>query len=136
MEKLEYIDSLAVTNIDDIVEYIYDMNKRMAEADLIICRAGAMTVSELAAAGKCPIFIPSPNVAENHQYKNAKALSDANACVLVQESELSSGKLEAEAVRLLSDESLRGTLGKNITPFGEPEANRIIYEEIKKLAAK
>ncbi len=119
-----------------LLDYIYDMDRRMSEADLVISRAGAMTISELALGGKAAILVPSPYVADNHQYKNAKALSDADACVLVQESELSSGKLEAEAVRLLSDESLRKKLGKNIIPFAEPDANRIIYEEIKKLAAK
>ena len=118
------------------LDYIYDMDRRMREADLVISRAGAMTISELALVGKAAILVPSPYVADNHQYKNAKALADVNACVLVQESELSSGKLEDEAVKLLSDEGLRETLGKNIVPFGEPDANRKIYEEIKKLARK
>ncbi len=121
-----------VTHLD----YIYDMDRRMSEADLVISRAGAMTISELALGGKAAILVPSPYVADNHQYKNAKALADANACILVQESELSSGKLETETVRLLSDNDLRKTLGENIIPFAEPDANRIIYEEIKKLAAK
>ena len=118
------------------LDYIYDMDRRMKQADLVISRAGAMTISELALGGKAAILVPSPYVADNHQYKNAKTLADANACILVQESELSSGKLEVEAVRLLSDESLRNTLSKNIVQFGEPDANKIIYEEIKKLATK
>lgn len=119
-----------------LLDYIYDMDRRMAEADLVISRAGAMTISELALAKKAAILVPSPYVAANHQYKNAKALADADACVLVQEHELTSGRLEAEAVKLLSDESARQRLSENIVSFAEPEANRIIYEEIKKLAGK
>ncbi|MBE6547753.1 MAG: UDP-N-acetylglucosamine--N-acetylmuramyl-(pentapeptide) pyrophosphoryl-undecaprenol N-acetylglucosamine transferase [Ruminococcaceae bacterium] len=119
-----------------LLDYIYDMDKKMADAELVISRAGAMTISELALGGKCAILVPSPFVADNHQYKNAKALCDANAGVMVQESEFESGKLEREVVKLLSDAEQRERLGKNILAFAQPDANRIIYEEIKKLLAR
>ena len=64
-------------------DYIYDMPLQMAAAELVICRAGAMTLSELAKLKKAAILIPSPNVTDNHQYFNAKLLSDANAAVQI-----------------------------------------------------
>ena len=79
-------------------EYIYNMPLYMAAADLVICRAGAMTLTELASMGKAAILIPSPNVTDNHQYKNAKVLSDAGAAKLIQESEYT-GEAFCELVR-------------------------------------
>lgn len=117
-----------------LLDYIYDMDEKMARADLVISRAGAMTVSELALGGKCAILVPSPYVAENHQYKNAKALEDVGAGVIVQEHQLSEGKLEEETVRLLSSPDIRADMSKKIVSFAEPRANEMIYEEIKKLA--
>ncbi len=116
-----------------LTDYIYDMDARMAEADLLICRAGAMTVSETALLGKAVIFIPSPYVAANHQYKNAKAIYDKGACFLVEEREFASGKLEKSVEKLLLDKVLRATLGENIRAFAEPDANEKIYLEIKNL---
>ncbi len=71
-----------------LVEYIYDMPAQMAAADLLICRAGAMTISEVAMMRRPAIFIPSPNVTENHQYKNAAVLAEAGAAVIIEEREL------------------------------------------------
>ena len=73
----------------DIREYINNMQDCMAAADLVICRAGAITLSEIQAMGKPAILIPSPNVAENHQYHNAMALVKSNAASIIEESELS-----------------------------------------------
>lgn len=119
-----------------LLDYIYDMDRKMADAEIVISRAGAMTISELALGGKAAILVPSPYVADNHQYKNAKALCDVGAAVMVQEHELDTGKLQTEVERLLADSSLRSSLSKNIVSFAEPDANRIIYEEVKKLAKK
>ena len=78
---MEKAASLGLSKCENlrISEYIYDMPYQMAAADVTICRAGAMTISELANGGKCAVFIPSPNVTDNHQYKNAKVLVDAGA---------------------------------------------------------
>ena len=65
-----------------MMEYIHDMHIRMSAADVIVCRAGAMTISELAMMKKACVIIPSPNVVDNHQYKNAKVLADVNSAVL------------------------------------------------------
>ncbi len=120
-----------------MVEYIYDMPLKMAAADLIVCRAGALTVSELAAAGKCPIFIPSPNVTENHQYKNAKVLTDAGAAFVFEEAELANSmSVLVDAVSgLMSDEgeAERLEMTEKIKAFAVPDSNRLIYSDIKKL---
>ena len=105
----------------------------MAAADIVICRAGAMTLSELAAVGRAAVIIPSPNVTDNHQYKNAKVLADAGAALLVEEKELESGRLTAEIERLVSDACARKTLEKNISEFASRDVGRTIYEEICRL---
>lgn len=118
-----------------LLEYIFDMSLKMAAADVIICRAGALTVSELASAGKCAIFIPSPNVAENHQYKNAKVLSDANAALLIEEKELDEdpGRLTEAVESLISGgEGARRIMSDNIRKFAVGNSNRLIYEDIKR----
>lgn len=122
----------------ELCEYIYDMPVRMAAADITINRAGAMTISELAATGKCSIFIPSPNVAENHQYKNAKVLSDAGAAALFEEKDLVDGAkpLVEEVEKLLSDggEKLRAERSEKIRQFAVSDANKLIYNDLVKLA--
>ena len=122
----------------ELCEYIYDMPVRMAAADITINRAGAMTISELAATGKCSIFIPSPNVAENHQYKNAKVLSDAGAAALFEEKELTDGAkpLIEEVEKLLSDEGdeLRAERSEKIRQLAVSDANKLIYNDLVKLA--
>lgn len=122
----------------ELFEYIYDMPVRMAAADITINRAGAMTISELAATGKCSIFIPSPNVAENHQYKNAKVLSDAGAAALFEEKDLVDGAkpLIEEVEKLLSDggEKLRAERSEKIRQFAVSDANKLIYNDLVKLA--
>ena len=122
----------------ELCEYIYDMPVRMAAADITINRAGAMTISELAATGKCSIFIPSPNVAENHQYKNAKVLSDAGAAALFEEKDLVDGAkpLIEEVEKLLSDEGdeLRAERSEKIRQFAVSDANKLIYNDLVKLA--
>lgn len=116
-----------------LTDYIYDMDERMAKADLLICRAGAMTVSETALLGKAVIFIPSPYVVANHQYKNAKAIYDKGGCELVEEKDLADGRLEKTVERLLRNDGLRAEMSEKIRDFADPDANEKIYNEIKDL---
>ena len=71
----------------DVREYIYDMPVVMAAADLVLCRAGASTISELTAIAKPSVLVPSPNVVADHQTKNARVLSEAGGAVLLPEKE-------------------------------------------------
>ncbi len=114
-----------------VVEYIYDMSDRMAASDIVISRAGAMSISELSLSGKASILVPSPYVAENHQFKNAKPIADAKACLLVEEKEFPSGALSYAVESLLVDKKMREQMGKSFKAFAEPEANKKIYDEIK-----
>lgn len=119
----------------ELKEYIYDMPVRMAEADVVVCRAGAMTVSELSRCGKCALFIPSPNVTNNHQYKNAKVLYDDGAASLFEESQLGEG-FEEKLSHLLSEEgdAERASMEERIRRFAVSDANKRILEDVIKLA--
>lgn len=124
-----------------LVEYIYDMPDQMAAADLVICRAGAMTISELAMGGKCAIFIPSPNVADNHQYKNARVLVDAGAARLFEEKDLETTEaapLTDTVKHLLSDKGApeRSAMEEKIRQFAVPDANKRIYLDLLSLVGK
>ena len=116
-----------------LVDYIYNMSDRMAGSDIVISRAGAMSISELALSGKASILVPSPYVAENHQFKNAKPIADAGACMLVEEKDFSAGALADALERLLCDDTLRDQMGESFKAFAEPDANKRIYDEIKLL---
>ncbi len=117
----------------DIKEYIYDMSLYMCAADVVICRAGAMTLTELAMMRKPAILIPSPNVTDNHQYKNAKALADRGAAVLLAESELDSGTIVSAVEKLYCDARLRESMGEAVGEFANPNVNEEIYGEICRL---
>lgn len=97
----------------DIREYINDMDDCLAAADLVICRAGASTLSELEAAGRASILIPSPNVAENHQYHNGMVLVKNQAAVLIEEKDLSGQRLCSEVEQLANDPQRLRQLGQN-----------------------
>lgn len=115
-------------------EYIYDMPNCIAAADLSINRAGAMTVSELAMAGRASIFIPSPNVTDNHQYKNAKVLFDDGAAEMITEAEIND-KLIPTVSNLLSSsgDKKRIEMEEKIKSFAVSDSNKRIYLDIKKL---
>lgn len=112
--------------------FINRMDLAYAAADFIISRAGALSVSELCLVGKPVIFIPSPNVTEDHQTKNALAISDQNAALLLRESELDE-KFETEFSKLFNSEEKQRTLSENIIKLGKPNATKDIVAEIKKL---
>ncbi len=114
-----------------LTDYIYDMPVQMAAADLVISRAGAMSLSELALMGKATVLIPSPYVAEQHQLKNAMALVHAGAAVCVEEHTLPEGTLSARVHALLADPSTRVEMGrKNREGFACPDANERIFEAL------
>ena len=136
----EYKEKYAKAGLDTlpnvrVSEYIYDMPVQMAAADIVISRAGAMTVSELALMHKAAVLIPSPNVANDHQYKNAKALGDAGAAVYARESEFADGGLQSRVESLLRDEKALISLRVNIGKFASPDANGQILAEIEQLLA-
>ena len=115
-------------------EFIREMDLAYAAADVIVSRAGALSVSELSLVGKPVIFIPSPNVAEDHQTKNAMAYVSHNAALLLNDSE-AVGALEQEVTKLMKDSALSEVLGKNIKNLAKPNAAIAIVEEVEQLIA-
>ena len=112
-----------------LTEYIYDMPRQMAAADLVISRAGAMSISELSLLGKAAIFIPSPYVTGQHQLKNAMALVREGAARCVEERDLVTGALEHEVRSLINDPAARGFMAMSIREkFAMPDANQRICE--------
>ena len=116
-----------------ISDYIYDMDLCMAAADLVINRSGASTLSELEVQGKPSILIPSPNVAENHQFYNAKALADRGAAVIIEEKDLSGEKLVDVVKELIEDKSKLDEMSKAAKAMAIYDANERIYNVIMKL---
>ena len=114
-------------------DYIYDMPLYMAAADLVISRAGAMTLTALARMGKAAIVIPSPNVTDNHQYKNAKALADKGAACLLEERELEGDAILRAVEEIYSDEGKREAMSQSIRAFAKEDAGKRIFEEMMKL---
>jgi len=115
-----------------VVDFIERMDFVYAASDVIISRAGASSVSELCIVGKPVIFIPSPNVAEDHQTKNAQAIVDAKGAILLKESELES-QFSIVFEALLKDQGKQKQLSDNIKKLAMPNATKVIVEEIKKL---
>ena len=115
-----------------VMAFIERMDLVYAAADVVISRAGASSVSELCIVGKPVIFIPSPNVAEDHQTKNAKSVADKNGAILIRESELDSN-FESTFSDLITDEKKQNELSQNINNLALPNATKAIVEEILKL---
>ena len=125
-EKYNEKENVQVTAFIDRMDLVY------AAADVVISRSGASSVSELCIVGKPTIFIPSPNVAEDHQTKNAKAISDKNGALLMKENELDT-QFEIVFSDLISNESKQAELSENIKKLALPNATKDIVEEIIKL---
>lgn len=115
-----------------IHSFLNRMDLAYGAADFIISRAGALSVSELCLTGKPVIFIPSPNVAEDHQTKNAQAIAGKNAAVLIRENELDS-EFETVFSELVNSEEKQAELAKNIRELARPKATKDIVDEIEKL---
>ena len=113
-------------------DFIGRMDLAYACADVIISRSGASSVSEICAAHKAAIFVPSPNVAEDHQTHNAMALVSKDAGVLVRDAEAES-KLMPTAIELLGDPERIATLERNVAPLARPDAAQTIIDEVYKL---
>ena len=114
-----------------LMEYAADLPIYMAAADLVICRAGAMTLTEIAKMGKAAVIIPSPNVAENHQYKNAKALADKNAAIVVCEDELKvdgTCRVCEVANKIFADAEYRAMLENNVRCFAKEDVEKTIFD--------
>ena len=117
----------------DLREYIYDMAVVLRAADLVICRAGASTISELTALGVPALMVPSPYVTNNHQEKNARALEAAGGAVVLVEGESTGQKLFQTACGILHDESRRRSMENAMAALGIRDAGERILETVGQL---
>lgn len=117
-----------------VYDFIKQMDLAYAASDVVISRSGALAISELCVAAKPAVLVPSPNVAEDHQTKNAMALVKEKAAVMVKDSD-AQNSLVNEALRLLYDKQQSDILSKNISRMGRPNATNDIVNEIEKLMA-
>lgn len=115
-----------------LTQFISRMDLAYALADVIVSRAGAISVSELCLVHKASILVPSPNVAEDHQTHNAMALVNKRAAILIKDSE-AKGKLIDEAIGLVENEEKQRELSENIAQMGRPDATKDIVNEILKI---
>lgn len=118
----------------EIREYISDMDVCMSAADIVVCRAGASSLSEIEALSKASILIPSPNVAENHQYHNAMALVNNGAAVIIEEKDLTGERLIEEVDRLVKNKAEREKIGENARKMAMPDAKARIADIVVALA--
>ena len=117
----------------DMREFIYDMPNVMAAADLVICRAGAATIAEVAAAGKPAIFVPSPNVTDNHQEKNARIIEHQGGAVVLREGECSGDILFDTAKGLLEDTERLQKMGRAAETLAVPDSSERILNIMMEL---
>ncbi len=130
-DVLEATKNKDLANIK-IFEFLKEMDFAYAAADVVVSRAGALSIAELCLVGKPVIFIPSPNVAEDHQTKNAQALVDKAAAVLINDGEAKSKLIEV-TLQLLKDNDRQISLQENIKKLGKPDATDKIVSEILSL---
>ena len=129
-EMREFFATYPTKNIT-LVPFIDRMDYAYEVADVVISRSGACTVSELCLAKKPTLFVPSPNVAEDHQTKNARALVDRGAAMMVSDAEATDCGIST-ALKMVADEALLAKLSKNIAKLATPDAAERVADEILK----
>ena len=117
----------------EVVDFVTNMPAAFAQADLVVCRAGASTVSELAAAGRPGILVPFPFAADNHQQHNADAMARAGAALVVSDSEMTGQRLFDEVTRLMMDRPALESMGKAAKSMAKPFAARDAAEALLEL---
>lgn len=114
----------------EVFDYLHDMDRRYAWADLVVCRSGASTVAELCACRKAAIFIPLPTAADDHQRKNAEVLAKADAAMMFLQNELTAAQFRETLVRVRDDRSVLDRFETNIQRFQFPNAAEKIVERL------
>ena len=117
----------------DVEPFFYDMGRRVAAADVIICRAGATTIAEIAAAAKPAILIPLPTATDDHQRRNAEALASAGAAEMLLQSDATGPVLAGRIKALAADPARRAVLSRAARSFARPDAARVIADRAMEL---
>jgi UDP-N-acetylglucosamine--N-acetylmuramyl-(pentapeptide) pyrophosphoryl-undecaprenol N-acetylglucosamine transferase len=135
-----YIDQYSDSNIArldhvHVLPFIDRMDLAYSCADVVVCRAGALTISELCITGRPCVLVPSPNVAEDHQTKNAEALTKEGAALLVSDKNADQDMI-IKAVELINDKRTQESLSQNLKRLAMPQSSEVIVDEILKLGSK
>ena len=129
------IDITQIENVN-VVPYIYDMQRAMAVADLIVCRSGAMTITEVSISGRPAIFVPLSFAAENHQEYNAKVLVNEGAAKIIHDNEINGESLNKMIEETISDKEKLKEMGNNAKKIVMKDVEDKIYKEVEKLINK
>ena len=135
-DMISSLNDIKLADEVDVREYITDMDVCMAAADLVICRAGAITLSELAVCRKPSVLIPSPYVAENHQFHNAMTLKNAGAAEVIEEKDLNGEKLISVVNDVLGNAEKLCKMSENAASVSIDDANERIYKVLMELLNK
>ena len=120
----------------EVAPFLYDMGLRLADADLVVCRAGATTLAELTAAGKPSVLIPLPTATDDHQRRNAEALAEAGAAEVLLQKDANGPQVAAVVGRLLRDGAERERMGRAAKALAKPDAARVIVDRALALAGR
>jgi UDP-N-acetylglucosamine--N-acetylmuramyl-(pentapeptide) pyrophosphoryl-undecaprenol N-acetylglucosamine transferase len=130
-------DAYRQAGLDARVEpFLYEMDREMRAADLLVCRAGATTIAEFTAAGKPAVLVPLPTAADDHQRKNAEVLAAAGAAELIEQKNLTGAVLADRIVALAADGARRSAMAKAAHRFARPDAARVIVDRALELARR
>jgi len=134
IEEFQNSATAQLSNVK-VQAFIDRMDLAYAMADVVICRAGALTISELCLAGKPAVFVPSPNVSEDHQTKNAMALVEKEAAIIVRDKDATNDMI-TEALRVLNEDQLAKELTQRVKALAKPNAAESIVNEVLSLVKK
>ncbi len=134
-EVASRIDASKYKNIE-IKQYIHNMDKMLAAADLVVCRSGAITVSEICALGVPSVLVPSPNVTRNHQEYNARALSDKGAAITIVEKDFNADSLKKAVYSIIYNETAAEEMRIKARGMGKLTASEMIYKKLAQLTSK
>ena len=117
----------------DVEPFLYDMGRQLRQAQIVVCRAGATTLAQVAAAGKAAILIPLPTATDDHQRKNAEAMAARGAATVLLQNDASGAVLAREILALAGDGERRRRMEANARNFARPDAARVIVDRILQL---
>ena len=133
VETMIGAENISVPENVEVVPYIHNMDEVMSASDLLVCRSGAITVSEISALGKPSVLVPSPNVTNNHQEYNARALSDSGAAITILEKDFNVESLASAVESVFGNDSFAMEMSKKSKEKGCVDALDIIYKKLKEL---
>jgi UDP-N-acetylglucosamine--N-acetylmuramyl-(pentapeptide) pyrophosphoryl-undecaprenol N-acetylglucosamine transferase len=119
----------------EVEPFLFDMGRRIADADVIVCRAGATTLAELTAAGKAAILVPLPTATDDHQRKNAEALARSGAAEILLQADMTGVEIARRILALLADRDRRVRMAGAARSLAKPDAARVIVDRALELIA-